>query len=84
MMETEKHLLERNQIAASLGQSIVIEQLKKIREQFISQMKTAVPTQNDPNGLNLHRYLGRIEAIDYLIAQGEMASKPNQSNKKEK
>lgn len=84
MMETEKHLLERNAIAASIGQQIVIDQLKKFREQFISQMKTMVPTQSDPNGINLHRYLGRLEAIDFLIAKGEDATKQQQSNKKDK
>lgn len=83
MMETEKHLRERNEIAATLGQDIVIAQLKKIRERFISTMETVVPTANDPYGINVHRQLGRIEAIDYLIAQGEQATKP-QSNKKEK
>lgn len=83
MIETEEHLRERNMIAASLGQDIVLEQLKKIREQFISQMKTMVPTSNDPHGINLHRYLGRVEAIDYLIAKGEDAIKPS-NNKKDK
>lgn len=83
MMETEQHLRERNIIAASIGQEIVLEQLKKFREQFVSQMKTAVPTQSDVYGINLHRYLGRVEAIDFLISQGEQAIKP-QSNKKDK
>lgn len=83
MIETEQHLRERNQIAATLGQDIVLEQLRKFREQFISQMKTAVPTQSDPHGINLHRYLGRIEAIDFLIAKGEDATKPS-NNKKDK
>ena len=82
-MESQQHLQERNQIAATLGQEIVLEQLRKFREQFISQMKTMVPTASDPHGINLHRYLGRIEAIDYLINQGEQAIKP-QSNKKDK
>lgn len=79
MKQTENSLRVRNEIAASIGQEIVIEQLKKFREQFISQMKTAIPTANDPYGINLHRYLGRIEAIDYLINQAELANKP-QSN----
>ena len=83
MIETEKHLIERNMLAASIGQDIVLEQLRKFREQFVSQMKTATPTTNDPHGINLHRYLGRIEALDYIILQGEMAAKP-QSNKGEK
>lgn len=78
MKQTENSLRVRNEIAASIGQEIVIEQLKKFREQFISQMKTAIPTANDPYGINLHRYLGRIEAIDYLINQAELANK--QSN----
>lgn len=81
MMETQEHLLERNQIAASIGQDIVIEQLKKYRERFIGQLKSAVPTQSDPNGINLHRYLGRIEAIDFLITEGERAIKPNNNTK---
>ena len=83
MVETEEHLRERNEIAATLGQEIVLDMLKKYRERFIGQLKSAVPTSNDPNGINLHRYLGRIEAIDFLISEGERASKP-QSNKKDK
>lgn len=83
MIDTEKKLRERNEIAASIGQDIVIAQLKKFREQFISQMKNAVPIQSDPYGINLHRYLGRIEAIDYLINEAERANKPQSNNKKD-
>lgn len=75
MMETQQHLQERNQIAASLGQDIVLEQLRKFREQFISQMKTITPTSNDVYGINVHRALGRIDAIDFLIAEGQRATK---------
>lgn len=75
MMETEQHLRERNEIAASIGQKIVIDQLKKFREQFISQMKTIVPTSNDVYGINLHRALGRVDAIDFLISEGQRATK---------
>lgn len=82
MKETEQHLLNRNQIAATIGQDIVLEQLRRFREQFVSQMKTCVASSNDPYGINVHRALGRVEAIDYLIMQGENATKP-QSNKKE-
>ena len=83
MIETEEHLRERNEIAASIGQQIVIDILKKYRERFVGQMKAATPNASDPYGINLHRYLGRIEAIDFLITEGERANKP-QSNKKEK
>jgi hypothetical protein len=84
MIESEEHLRERNEIAASIGQTIVIDMLKKYRERFISQMKTAIPTNSDPYGINLHRYLGRIEAIDFLVSEGERASKPQNNNKKDK
>ncbi|MBR4420180.1 MAG: hypothetical protein IKT32_04805 [Clostridia bacterium] len=83
MIETEEHLLQRNRVAASLGQDLVLDILKQYREQFVSQMKTIVPTNSDVYGINLHRALGRVEAIDYLISEGERAIKP-QSNKKDK
>ena len=82
MINTEEKLLERDRIAASIGQELVIEQLKKYREQFIGQLKASMPTNNDPNAFNMHRYLGRIEAIDFLILEGEKANKPlNQKDK---
>lgn len=82
MIDTEEKLRERNEIAASLGQDIVIKELKKFRERFVSQMKTATPGQGDPFGINLHRYLGRIEAVDFLISEAERAAKPQSNNKK--
>lgn len=75
MIESEEHLRERNEIAASIGQTIVINMLKKYRERFISQMKTMVPTSNDVYGINVHRALGRLDAIDFLIAEGQRATK---------
>lgn len=78
MIETEKELLKRNAICASIGQQLVLDVLEKYREQFISQMKTVTPTASDPMGVNLHRALGRIDAIDFLISEGRRANK--QSN----
>lgn len=78
MIETEKSLLKKNAIAASLGQQLVLDILKQYREQFISQMKTITPTAGDVYGINLHRALGRVDAIDFLISEGERAVK--QSN----
>ena len=80
MIDNEKALLERNRLAASVGQEIVMEVLKGFREQFVSQMKAIVPTNSDPYCLNLQRALGRVEAIDYILALAERANKP-QSNK---
>jgi hypothetical protein len=39
-------------------------------------MKSTIPTANDVNAYNLHRALGRLEAIDFLIAEAERANKP--------
>lgn len=80
MKQTEESMLARNRLAASIGQDIVIEVLKGFREQFISQMKSVIPTANDINAFNLHRALGRVEALDFLIGEAERANKP-QSNK---
>lgn len=80
MKQTEESLLRKNRLAATIGQDLTIEVLKEFREQFLSQLKSIVPTQNDVNAFNLHRALGRVEAIDFLIAEAERANKP-QSNK---
>jgi hypothetical protein len=75
MIETEKSLLKSNRIAATIGQEQVLEILTQYREQFISQLKTLVPTSNDIMGLNFHRALGRIDALDFLITEGKRATK---------
>lgn len=75
MIETEKSLLKSNRIAATLGQEQVMEILTLYREQFISQMKTLVPTANDIMGLNFHRALGRIDALDFLLSEARRATK---------
>lgn len=75
MKETEEKLLERNKIAATLGEKLTQEVLDAIREQWIVTAKSYVPTQNDPSGFGLHRAMGRIDAIDYLIALGRKAVK---------
>ena len=83
MKQTEESLLKRNRLCASIGQEIVMEVLKEFREQFVSQMKAITPTNSDPYCLNMQRALGRVEAIDYILALAENANKPQQSNKKD-
>lgn len=80
MKQTEESMLARNRLAASVGQDIVLEVLKEFREQFVSQMKIVVPSASDPYCMNLQRALGRVDALDYIIALAERAVKP-QSNK---
>lgn len=77
MKQTEQQLLNRNKIAATLGQDIVLEILKQYREQFISTLKTTLPSTSDPYALNTQRALGRVEAVDYLINLGEQSIKNN-------
>lgn len=84
MKQTEESLLKKNRLAATIGQELTLEVLREFREQFTNQLKSSIPTSNDPHAYNMHRVLGRIEAIDYLINQGEMASKPQNNNKKDK
>lgn len=73
MKTTEETLLERNKIAATLGETLTQEVLAEIREQWIAVAKSYVPTQNDPSGFGLHRAMGRVDTIDYLIALGKKA-----------
>lgn len=82
MKQTEESLLARNRLAATIGQDLTIEVLKEFRDKFVSQMKAVIPTQGDPYCLNLQRALGRVDALDYIIALAENAAKPQQSNKK--
>lgn len=75
MKQTEESLLRNNRIASTIGQEEVIEILKQYREQFISTLKTIVPTNSDVYGINVHRALGRLDAIDFLISEGRRATK---------
>jgi hypothetical protein len=75
MIKNEQSLLQKNRLAAAFT-DLTIEALKEFREQFIGQMKSTIPTANDVNAYNLHRALGRLEAIDFLIAEAERANKP--------
>lgn len=82
MAETEEILLKRNRIAATLGDKLCLDVLNEIREQWINIAKSYIPTQNDPSGFGIHRAMGRVDAIDYLIALGKKAVK--EQNKKGK
>lgn len=75
MKQTEESLLKNNRIAATIGQEEVIAILKQYREQFISTLKTIVPTNSDVYGINVHRALGRLDAIDFLISEGIKSTK---------
>lgn len=74
MKSNEQSLLQRNRLAAGFT-DLTIEILKEYREQFIGQMKSTIPTANDVSAYNLHRALGRLEAIDFLVAEAERANK---------
>lgn len=73
MNEKEKQMQEWNKIAATLGDNLTQEVLNRIREDWIGIAKSYIPTQNDLSGFGLHRAMGRVDAIDYLIALGRKA-----------
>ena len=76
MKTSEEILTERNKIAATLGTKEVQEVLENFLETARRDLKNCVPTTSDPNSYNVHRALGRVEEIEYLIMQGKMATKP--------
>lgn len=73
MKEDEKSLLKRNRIAATLGDSLTQEILMEFRDRFYSEMKSYIPTANDQHAFGLHRAMGRVEAVEYLLAAGKKA-----------
>ena len=76
MKTPQEQLTERNKIASTLGTKEVQEVLGKFLEIARNDLKTCVPSASDPYGMNIHRALGRVEEIEYLILQGKLANKP--------
>lgn len=76
MKQTEESLLARNRLCAAFSNELTLQVLKEFREQFVLTAKTVVPNNNDPMCINMQRAIGRIDAIDYIIARAEDALKP--------
>lgn len=75
MTKTEQLNLH-NQIAATLGAQQTQELLQKYRDTELNALESMAVTSNDPHGINIHRQLGRVEMLDYLIALGKKHTEP--------
>lgn len=81
MKTPEEQLNTKNKIAATLGTQEVQDILQEFLEIARKDLKMCVPTEKDPHSYNLHRALGRVEELEYLILQGKMAVKPTEKKK---
>lgn len=76
MKTSEENLNWRNKIAGTLGTQAVQDVLEYFLDIARKDLKNCVPTTADPNSYNVHRALGRVEELEYIISQGKMAVKP--------
>lgn len=82
-MKTKEELLNwRNKIAGTLG----TKQVQDVLEEFLTTARAELTgwiiTQNDPHAYNMHRMLGRVEMVEYLINQGKAANKATETKGK--
>ena len=77
----EEQLNWRNKIAGTLGNT----QVQEVLESFLATERTKLtswtPSEKDPNAFCMHRYVGRIEMLEFLINQGKSATKPTENKK---
>ena len=82
MKTPEEILNRRNKIAGTLGTKEVQEVLEEFLIDARAELTGWVITPNDPHAYNMHRLLGRVEAIQYLITQGKAANKTTETKGK--
>lgn len=75
MKSQEESLNLRNKIAGTLGTQAVQEVLEEFLVTARAELLSCIPTEKDPHSYNVHRALGRVEMLQYLINQGKMANK---------
>jgi hypothetical protein len=84
MKSAEEQLVWRNKIAGTLG----IQQVREVLEEYLEtarrELSSTIPTDKDPAAYNVHRALGRVEMLEYLIAQGKLATKTTENKGSEK
>lgn len=75
-MKTSEEILNlRNKIAGTLGTPEVQDVLNEFLTTARAELSAYRTSVNDPNSYGLHRALGRVEMIEYLINQGKAAIK---------
>jgi hypothetical protein len=83
MIKTKEELLnDRNKLAATLGTPEVQEVLQAELTAARATMTAYNIGANDPHAYNLHRYLGRVEMLEFLIAKGKKAAEPMKTETK--
>lgn len=82
MKSPEEILNWRNKIAGTLGTRQVQEVLQEFLESARAELSGWVITPNDPHAYNMHRILGRIDMLEYLINQGKAANKATEKKEK--
>lgn len=82
MKSPEEILNWRNKIAGTLGTRQVQEVLQEFLESARAELSGWVITPNDPHAYNMHRILGRIDMLEYLINQGKAANKATENKGK--
>ena len=75
MKSPEEKLNWRNKIAGTLGTAQVQEVLEEFLQSARMELTGWVITTNDPHAYNVHRILGRIDMLEFLINQGKAANK---------
>ena len=81
MKSPEEILNTRNKIAGTLGSPQVQEVLNEFLDTARRELMLCVPTEKDPHSYNIHRALGRVEELEYLINQGKAALKATEKDK---
>lgn len=82
-MKTKEELLNwRNKIAGTLGSKQVQDVLEEFLTTARAELTGWIITQNDPHAYNMHRMLGRVEMVEYLINQGKAAIKATETKGK--
>lgn len=61
----------RNKIAGTLGTAEVQAVLQEFLTAERAKLIAWTPSDKDPNAYCMHRYVGRIEMLEFLINQGK-------------
>ena len=82
-MKTPEEILNlRNKIAGTLGTQPVQDVLNEFLATARAELLSCVPSEKDPHSYNVHRALGRVEMLQYLINQGKSANKATETKEK--
>lgn len=79
MKSSEELLNLRNKIAGTLGTAEVQQVLEEFLTTERAKLISWTPSEKDPHAFCMHRYVGRIEMLEFLIAQGKASVKSTET-----